>query len=378
MTMALRRRPQAATLVLGAGIVGLLLCVVGAFLDRAAFFEAWTVTWLFLLGLALASLAQVMIHELTGGEWGRVLRPPLEAAALTLPLLAVFALPLAFGLSDLFAWARPDALVHDPWLQARTWYLAPAPFLLRNAVLLALWSVLAVAMVRSVDPTRDATPRARKLAVLGLIAYLLSVTVAAFDWIASLVPGWSSTAIGIRLGTSQFMGALAFAILFVVVPARARVAAMPSARDLQDFGNLFLTYAMMWAYIAYTQYLIVWSEDLPRETQWYWPRTVTNWHWLVLPVAFLEFALPVVAMLFRPIKRNPRALAVLCALVLSGQWLDIAWLVLPSLRPHGFALHPLDFCALVGMGGIWLYAVLCLRVRLSPGVARVTGVTAHG
>lgn len=373
-----RRRPRPATTMLVVGVLGLALCGAGAFVDRAAFFQAWLVTWLFLLGLALASMAQVMIHEVTGGEWGRVLRAPLEAAALTLPLLAVLALPLALGLPDLFPWARPEEVAQSPWLQHRTWYLAPAPFLLRNAALLALWSLLAVALVRSVNATPDASPRARKLAVVGMIVYLLTVTVAAFDWIASLVTGWSSTAIGIRLGTSQFMGALAFAIVFVLGRARSRVAAAPPARDLQDFGNLFLTYAMMWAYIAYTQYLIVWAEDLPRETVWFWPRVATSWHWLLFPVAALEFALPVVAMLFRPVKRNPRALGIVCALVLAGQWLDIAWLVLPSLRPQALAFGALDLCALFGMGGIWLSVLLRLCDRLSLGGMRVVPAAAHG
>ena len=93
-----------------AGVVGLVACAVGAWLDSGAFFRAWLVSWLFLLGIALASMAQVMIHELTGGDWGRVLRPPLEAATATLPLIALLAVPLAFGLPSLFAWARPDAV----------------------------------------------------------------------------------------------------------------------------------------------------------------------------------------------------------------------------------------------------------------------------
>jgi hypothetical protein len=371
-------RPGGTVKILGAGVVGLLLCGVGAFLDRAAFFEAWLVSWLFLLGIALASMAQVMIHEVTGGEWGRVLRAPLEAATLSLPLLFVLALPLAFGLPDLFAWARPDDVAKSTWLQARTWYLGQGPFLLRNAGLLFIWCLLGFAMVQSANAGPDAVPRARKIAVLGMLVYLFTVTVAAFDWIASLVPGWSSTTIGIRLGTSQFMGSLAFAILFVLAGARRRGTAVPPARDLQDFGNLFITYAMMWAYIAFTQYLIVWAEDLPRETLWYWPRATTSWRWLVLPVGALEFVLPVVAMLFRPVKRSARAMTVVCALVLAGQWLDTAWLVLPSLRTAGFAVHGLDVCALVGMGGVWLYVVLRLRDRLTADAARFTAVTAHG
>ena len=346
----------------------------GAWMDRAAFFQAWLVTWLFLLGIALASMAQVMIHELTGGDWGRVLRPALEAATLTLPLLALLAVPLAFGLPDLFAWARPQTW-RAPGLRCRrALYLSPLPFILRNAVLLIAWSALGLAVVR----TRGRAA-ARRVAVAGLLFYLLTVTLAAFDWVASLVSGWSSTAIGLRLGTAQFVAALAFGVTFMVARARRHGSAPPPARDCQDFGNLLLTYAMMWAYIAFTQYLIVWSEDLPRETAWFWPRATTSWRWLIPVVAALEFAVPVAAMLFRSVKRDPGRLAAICVLALLGQWLDTLWLIAPSLRPDGFAVHPLDVLALIGMGGLWLYALMRVADRLAGAhAARASLGPVHG
>ena len=364
--------------ILVVATIAIIACIAGARFDRAAFFAAWLVTWLFLLGIALASMAQVMIHELTGGDWGRVLRPSLEAATLTLPLVALFAVPLAFGLPDLFAWARPDAVAQSEALQAQQWYLAPGRFLVRNAVLLVLWSVLGVAMVRSVSARHEiAAQRAHRLAVAGLLAYLVTVTLAAFDWIAALMPGWYSTALGVRLGTTQFVASLAFAVFFMIARTRGSASAPP--RDYQDFGNLLLTYSMMWAYIAFTQYLIVWAEDLPQETSWFWPRAATSWRYLVVPVAALEFALPVLAMLFRRVKRSPPALGAVCALVLLGQWLDTLWLVAPSLRPGGFTLRVEDVLALIGMGGVWLAAVLYLVERLPVApTATPAAVRAHG
>jgi hypothetical protein len=372
-------RPPTVTarqVALAAGAIGLVGCALGAWLDRVAFFEAWLVTWLFLLGIALAGMAQVMIHELTGGAWGRVLRAPLEAVTLTLPLLALLALPLAWGLPDLFAWARPDEVAKSASMQAQAWYLAPTPFVIRNAVLLVLWSMLGVAMVRRANAPAGAAA-ARHIAVPGLLVYLLTVTIAAFDWVAALVPGWSSSALGVRLGTAQFLASLAFAVVFVVVRDRRDATVLP-ARDCQDFGNLLLTYAMMWAYIAFTQYLIVWSEDLPRETLWFWPRATTSWRWLVIVVVALEFALPVAAMLFRRVKRDPVALAAVCALVLVGQWLDTLWLIAPSLRPRGFEVRLLDGAALLGLGGMWLYAVLRIAARLPVPRISTQRVAAHG
>lgn len=367
-----------------AGIVGavaLVACIVGGVLDPRAFFAAWLVTWLMLLGIALAAMMQVMIHELTGGHWGRVLRPPLEAAMSTLPLVALFAIPLAFGLPALFEWARPDAVAASPLLQAKQWFLNAPAFVIRNAIWLAAWSAFAWAMRRHLDGHGDEDVRARRrLSVAGLLLYLFTITVVAYDFVASLVPEWSSTAVGLRLGTAQFIAAFGFAVPFAVFDAQARrEAPRASARDFGDFGNLLLTFSMMWAYIAFTQYLIVWGEDLPPETSWYWPRVTTSWHWLGLAVLLLNFAIPVVAMLFRAIKRDPRRLAIVCALALAGQWLDSVWLVTPSLRKGGFMLDWLDIAALLAEGGLWLAWVGMLIAR--AGVARravVDGAPSRG
>jgi hypothetical protein len=193
------------------------------------------------------------------------------------------------------------------------------------------------------------------------------------------VPEWSSTAIGLRLGVAQFIAAFGFAVPFAVLDARARhLAPAITPRDCGDFGNLLLTFVLMWAYIAFTQYLIVWGEDIPHETSWYWPRITTSWHWLGLAVLVLNFAVPVVAMLFRAIKRNPQTLALVCVLALAGQWLDSVWLVLPSLRREGFAMHWLDVAALFAEGGLWL-AFAGMRLAQEPiREPAAHGVPAHG
>jgi len=364
------------------GVLALLACLVGAVLEPATFFQSWLVTWFFLLGIALAGMMDVMIHELTGGEWGWVVRPPLEAAMLTLPLLAVLAIPLAFGLPELFPWARADAVAQSPMLEARHWYLNPASFVVRNAVFLIVWSAFALALRRRLERRSEHdTQVGRRIAVAGLLVYLATVTFAAYDWVASLVPEWASTAVGLRLGTAQFVAAFAFAVSFTVFFPRAAGDNTPiTPRDCGDLGNLMLTFSMMWAYIAFTQYLIVWGEDLPQETSWFWARINTGWHWIGLAVAVLVFALPTFAMLFRSVKRNARTLGWICALALAGAWLDSMWLVLPSLRARGFELHWLDIAALLAEGGLWLATVAAIAERLprSRPAPTTQAVPAHG
>jgi hypothetical protein len=363
------------------GVVALVIAILAGVSDAQRFFEAWLPTWLFLLGIALGAMASVMIHELTGGEWGKVLRPVLEASMLTLPLVALLAVPLAFGLPHLFPWARADA-ASDELLQARRWFLNTPGFVVRNIVWLVVWSALALMLAaRLPDRTESGRRAARRISVAGLLIYLGSVTIAAYDWIASLVPDWASTAIGLRLGAAQFVAAFAFAVTFAALRARARHAE-PQATpgDYRDFGNLLLTFTLMWAYIAFTQYLIVWGEDLSSEISWYYPRARTTWVWLGMAVVALEFALPVVAMLFRSVKMRAAPLATICALALVGQWLDCVWLTLPSMRTAGFALHWLDVVVLLAQGGVWLAALAAVveRVGLPRPVASPIEASVRG
>ena len=381
MTRHWRDLPRVSRRASMLGSIALIASVIGGIVDPGTFFVSWLASWLLVLGLALGSMMLVMIHELTAGHWGLVLRRPLEAALLTLPLCAVFALPLAFGMPALFEWARPEAVAASDVLQQKQWFLNEPAFLLRNAVWLVLWSALALALNRRLGHASPADARARRrISITGLLVYLPTVTLFAYDWVASLVADWNSTAAGLRVGAAQFVAAVAFTVAFVSLDPRVRQR-QPSAgaRDFGDFGNLLLTVSMFWAYIAYTQYFIVWSEDLPHGASWYWPRVLTTWRWFALVVFILEFALPFMAMLFRRIKRNPIALGVVCLVALFGQWLDSLWLTVPSLRMHGFELHWLDFAALVAEGGLWFAAVYAIAQRLPPtAIQEHAEARAHG
>ncbi len=381
MTIAWHDLPRGSRRAAIVGAMALVACAIGGALEPRTFFASWLASWLFVVAIALGALMNVMIHELTGGRWGLVLRRPLEAAMLTLPLCALLALPLAFGLPQLFEWARPEAVAASDVLQQKRWFLNVPGFLLRNAVSLAAWSAFAFALQRRLGRAGADDIRARRrISVAGLLVYLATVTLFAYDWVASLAPDWNSTSVGLRVGAAQFVAAVAFTVAFVALdPSLRRAPPRASARDFGDFGNLLLTVAMFWAYIAYTQYFIVWSEDLPRGASWYWPRVLTSWRWLALVVLALDFALPFVAMLFRGIKRDPVALGVVCLIALAGQWLDSLWLTVPSLRTAGFELHWLDFAALAAQGGLWLAATIAIAERLPPtAIAESAQARAHG
>lgn len=350
---ALRRVYRAARL---AGPVGMLVLLAEAYADRVAAFASYLLVWWFLLGIALGSMAVLCVHNLTGGAWGERIRAPLERALGMLPVTLLLSIPLWFGLPVLYAWARPDEVGASPLLQAKVWYLAPPLFALRAAVCFAVWLVLAhllrrYAFARARAAEATAARRLRAVSALGLLLYAATVTVAAVDWIMSLTPRWHSTTFGLLTGVGQALCAFAFA-----VSCAAWI--YPRHRDdpgvFQDLGNLLLMFVMTWTYLAFTQYLIIWSEDLPGGTVWYLPRVQTSWRLLAIVLIVFHFALPFLVLLSRRAKRAAPVLGGLAAMLLLARLIDAFWLVAPTFDPTGLAAHWSDLFALAGLGGIWL------------------------
>jgi hypothetical protein len=368
---------RARGVALRIGLAACAVCVAWAAFDVDAFLHSYLIAWLFVVGICAGSMVNLMIHDLTGGRWGAVLRPPLEAAAGAMPVLALLALPLGFGLSRLYPWVHPDAQI-AAIVEAKRWYLDPAFFIARAVVILGVWSALALLLRRDWRARRiaPASRPERRLAIVGLMVYFVTVTIAAVDWVASLVPEWSSSAIGLHLGVAQATAAFAFSVPCAAWLGREEPP-RETARDRQDLGNLLLTFVMVWAYIAFTEFLIVWGEDLPHEIAWYVPRGLTSWRWVSVALLVCEFAVPAIAMLFRAVKCRVAPLAAVCLLVLAGQWLETVWLTAPSFRPAGFALHPLDIIATLALGGILIAVAIARLERAVPAPLPSREGTSH-
>jgi hypothetical protein len=367
-----------------AGGAGVFVAVAAGFGAPDSFFAAWLFAWLAVLALALGALVNVMIHELTGGEWGFVVRRPLEAALATLPVVALLGVPLLFGLGHLYPWAAPHAA--GSRLDAKAWWLDTPFFVVRAVLYFAIWIAIATAMRRQwqrhrTNATRLGQPAVRRLAIVGLVACAVTMTLAGVDWIMARSADWYSTGFGLLVLTSQAYAAFAFAAAVAAFTgamrgARAvedeRVDALVErpnpARDAQDLGNIVLTYAMLWAYLAFMQYLIIWAEDLPAEIGWYLTRSTPVWKAWAIATLILQFALPFAAMLFRDVKRDPRRLGALCVAVLAGHWLQMAWQVLPS--SYGSAPW-IAIAAAIGVGGWWLAAFSHAYARVAPGLPGV-------
>ena len=389
-----RRTEGVAWIVGAAGAIGF---AAAAYADRATAFQSYLFVWWFLLGIPLGSIAMLAVHDMTGGGWGEVVRGPLDAAARLLPLSLLLVVPLLFGLRDLYAWARPDAVAADPLLQAKRWYLSVDFFLLRNAIYFVIWLALGHllrkwAFARHAGATLRDQERLRAIAAIGLLLYAGTVTFAGVDWIMSLSPRWFSTTFGFLVGIGQTMCAFSFAIVCAAwrlrdaVGSQANLASTgPESSRLpgdvpglfQDLGNLLLMFVMTWAYLAFTQYLITWAEDLPNEIAWYLPRVTTSWHDVALLLVAIHFALPFLVLLSRRAKRVPRALGALAALLLFAHVVDSYWLVVPAHRPNGISVTWSDVAAIAALGGLWL-AVFVRTARGAPDVeAPVSSEATH-
>ncbi|WP_460500151.1 hypothetical protein [Dyella jejuensis] len=310
-------------------------------------------SWLFLLGAVLGSMALLMIHTLTGGAWGVRLGHELRAAIRLIPYTALAVIPLLLGMHTLFPWLRQHVPVDDPYLYHQQWYLNTAGLVGRTLVVFALWIGMAYGLIRR----RTINQR---FAAAGLIVMLLTVTIAAVDWVMSLVPYWHSTDIGLLLFTSQLLIAFALAVLVRLV--RSAPSARAPSRTLRDFGNLLLVMVMGWAYVSFIDYLTAWIAEQPHETAWYVPRLLTDWWWLGVALACMGFGIPFFTLLLGKAKASWRALCAIAALSLFAQWINLVWLVLPSASVHGVALAWTDPLICIGLLGL---GALGYRVRLS-------------
>jgi len=358
-------------------MLALLGCLLFGWRTPRQALLSYLFAFFFFTGLSVGSLALAMVHVLTGGAWGFYIRPYLLAAARALPLLAVMALPLLIGVRVLYPWASPELLARDAILRAQSWYLDPYFFIGRTIVYFAVWLALLAAFERRIENPR-LLPR---VAAPGLIVYALTATLAAVDWVMSLLPHWHSTVFGMTIATGWMLAAAALATLCAMAAARSNDTQLP--RLSHDLGNLLLMFVLVWSYLAFMQYLTVWIADLPAETVWYIPRTLTTWRLLAWFLIAFHFAVPFTVLLSRRAKRRRTWLAWIAALLLIANLVDALWLVAPDQHPQGLALHWTDLLAPLGLGALWLRVFIgrapAARVRASASFSTPhPGGHAHG
>jgi hypothetical protein len=306
-----------------------------------------------------------MVYHLTGGSWGFLIRRILEAGMRTLPLLAVLFLPIACGIRYLYPWAQPYVVAASPQLQYQQFYLAPAYFWIRAAVYFAVWTAMAFLLAswsRQQDQTgQDAGKNARlawksrQLGAFGAVAYGISLHFAAIDWGMSLQPVFHSTIWGPLFATGQLLSALAFALIVLARQVnRLPLTEVDSPKAHIDLASLLLTLLILWAYMAWFQFMLIWIADLPVDVVWYLPRAGSPWQWVMWAIVLFHFVVPFFLLLVRRIKRNSKAVAWIAGLILFMQLVFMNYQVIPDFPFANLREYWLALLVPIGIGGIWL------------------------
>jgi hypothetical protein len=343
-------------------VLGVIGCAVGATSNSTAFLHAWLCGYLFWLGLPLAGITLVLVHDLSGGDWMATARPVLDAAAATMPIASLAGIPSFVGLSSIYGWTHP------PPSLGNAFYLNPTDFFIRYGVYVALWNLLAAFVLWA--PRQGGLPIRPELSWIsgvGLIVLALSASFAVIDWIMSLEPTFWSSAFPYAQSASWFntgMAAVLLAITLFGWPSSER------RQHMADLSRILLATTIFWAYVEFVQFLIIWEENLKLEIPWYLKRLHSAWRPAIYVSAGLGFIIPFFVLLWSPSKRNRAVVGAVCACILISR-LAHTWLqVMPEFAPP--APFWLDIAAVLALGGLMVLLFVSF-LRRARSLVRADG-----
>ena len=346
----------------GAALLGGVLCAVLGMGNPKQFFFSWLVSFLFFLSLALGGLFFVLIQYASQGSWGIVVRRIGESIFTTIPVMAALFLPLLLGMHHLFEWSVPGVTDHDALLRWKAPFLNVPFFLIRAAIYFGSWSFIAVMyyrLSRIQDATGDPgiTARLRRFAGPGIIVLALTSSFASVDWIMSLTPHWYSTMFGVYFFAGAFVGFIALLSITAVAMRRAGLLdTLITAEHLHDLGKFLFAFTAFWAYIAFSQFFLIWYANLPEETIWFKARLEGSWKAVTLFLMIGHFGIPFFYLMGRAVKRRDSTLAVGGVWLLLMHFLDLYWQIMPTLHPEGIRPSILDVAAFIAVGGCFVAA----------------------
>jgi hypothetical protein len=346
------------------GVVFGAVAIIGAFMRPEEFYRAYLLGFMCWLGVALGSMAILMIRHLTGGGWGLVIRRTLGAAMRTLPLLALLFIPILLGMHRLYIWAQPLDNIADKHLRGHLQditktYLTTNGFIFRAVFYFAIWNLLSFLLSKWSKQTDrpgapDNTRRFKAVSGPGLILYGFTISFAAIDWVMSLDPSWVSTIFGLIILIGEVLSAMCFAVVVERILFNYRpMSAILKPDFVHDHGKWMLTFTMVWAYFNFSQWLIIWAGNLPAEITFYLKRLSGGWGLIGLTLVLFHFAIPFGILLSRPFKRDIRRLAWLAAWLMLMRYLDLFWIIEPNFS-NTLRFTAADVIVPVAIGGIWL------------------------
>lgn len=334
------------------GVIILILSFV--FTPERAFFDYLWI-YLFMLSIGVGSLALVALEYLVGATWSTPFRRITEIFASATPLLIILAIPLFFGLHDLFHWTHTDAVQNDPVLLSKSSYLNVEFFTARTIFCLLLWTMFYFLIARNsekqdVDGNPVYTKKNITLSTIFTPLFVISITIAAIDFAMSLEPHWYSTIFGVYYFSGTVIAALA-ATTYASVKLKEG-GYLDSALGNDSFyslGTLIFAFNIFWAYIAFSQFLLIWYADMPEETFWMINRWDGSWKFVSIALLFFHFIIPFLLQIDRSSKTNFKSLKIISIWMLVAHALDLYWLIFPTLFKGnaGFGWQELSFPLIV-------------------------------
>lgn len=366
------------TIALGIGGIFTLITLAAALFVpdyRDSALRGWLIGFVFWGGIGIGGLGILLLQYLTGGAWAVVIRRTVEAASRTLPVIAILFIPivLAVGFGHLYSWTHPE-LISDPLahhaIEHRGIYQTIPWWIIRTVLYFGLFGVMMYLLNKwslQQDNAANAEEAAyhlgRATAFSGptMVFYVLIVTFASVDWVMSLDPGWFSTIWGLLFAVGWALSCLCFSVIILAsLWDKSPMNSILGKRHFHDYGKLMLALVMVWAYFNFSQYLIIWSGNIPEETQWYLTRVKNGWGVVGIILIVFHFAVPFLILLSREVKRKPKRLALVAVFILVMRVVDMFYLIEPSptvgyVLSESFKITLFDIIAPLGVGGIWLW-----------------------
>ena len=362
------------SLMMGAGavgLVGLLATLGGVSLDARPAMFSYLWAFAYWCGIALASVVLLQIFHAVRARWMVVLRRAVETMAVSVVVFVVLFIPIALGMHHLYSWVDPSPnLPHEALrlLAHKRAYLNPTGFVVRGlgyVLVAALISHRLFGFSTKQDQSGDVqlTVRQRRFGTGALPFIALAFSFAAFDWMMSLDPLWFSTIFGVYFFAGSFVSTIS---LLVIVTDRARgknlYGDFVSQEHIHNLGKLMLAFTCFWAYIGFSQFLLIWIASVPEEVPYYILRMKGEWAGIGIFLIFGHFVLPFGALLSRSLKRNRSRLVLVAFWILLVHAVDLYWLIMPALSPDGPPFHWTMLTAFVGIGGLAI-AFAIWRIR---------------
>lgn len=323
---------------------GLILGILGFFIDPHRTMMNYLMAYMFVLSIGIGSLLLIALEYVAGADWSVPIRRVVEFLAAIILLLPILVLPLIFSIHEIFHWAHTDAVAKDEILKAKSPYLNETFFIIRVFVVLVLWILFYYFIIRNSneqDKTKNQllTKKNIVLSAVFIPIFAITITITAVDWLMSLEPHWFSTIFGVYFFASSVVASLA-AITFFVVKLKENGYLHPKLVDdhLFSLGALQFAFINFWAYIAFSQYLLIWYANLPEENFWFLHRWENGWGFLSILLIISHFVVPYAALLSQPAKMDPKRLKFISVWILFAHFIDLYWIVMPNIRDYYFSI----------------------------------------